>query len=771
VIGGWYGFTRVGAGAQVLVQVNGCWSEATVIDEGVGRRRVSVVLNDDATLALVRVPHSKVMPRQTSIDKGINEKLNFDDLCEAITFLHKQQQEATGLGEPAGESTDSPAAPGGSISISEAMVSEVVLFQMLLKVCSKLDWGKIDQQSKSFGQFRQILIQVTSQSPQLEGQNHEDKSKDYLEKQLIESWERIVDRNETKNLELYSPKEFADQTDERIALDLSGADARGQSAKKPGREGQPAGVLPGLRTPYIDTDYVQPMSSYLRGLPEPTVKKNQKEAALKLLFYWEKNVLPTTREFVRSTFQKWEMNYYFEQIRHHLRQGDQRSAIADALVLWENKVPNGVALPSENTDWTAKVADECIVDSWALAKISFSKASAGAGQSSSQAGKSAHSPAPEAALPLIIRLQNLGVQAIVVQIKVVDARYNVVLGEYYDAENFCSHFIWFPISHLYELDHPLPPRSVGCSRKSLTLKYLQSISSINSLYARQTLIKFFSARHQPSREPGVEPAGTLALPASGAGHPAFGKAQFGELKLHELISWSVREEFSHSPFDGWIQALNCAIPVKAPVAQQPKGERPVVAGQTPTQEQLSMRKMVEETSDRIIVEKLLQKERQSQGDRQASGGAALFARAAHAPSGQDPESASSDPLGLLRDLCKNCVRALGEFSGPEQEQAQRECDAFSTLAELADWVALNWIQMSELVRANRAVFDLCKQQRPGSGEAAEGQSADSQLIALHSVIEESSSGLGGPESLGQNSIATLLMFHTVGCNLTPCSKI
>ena len=43
------------------------------------------------------------------------------------------------------------------------------------------------------------------------------------------------------------------------------------------------------------------------------------------------------------------------------------------MILWENKIPNGVILPSENTDWTAKVADECIVDTWALAKINFSK--------------------------------------------------------------------------------------------------------------------------------------------------------------------------------------------------------------------------------------------------------------------------------------------------------------------------------------------------------------------------------------------------------------
>ena len=238
------------------------------------------------------------MPRQASIDKGINEKLNFDDLCEAITFLHRQQQETSGSADQASETQDRCSARFTPTSISESMASEAVLFQMLLKVCSKLDWGQIDQQSRSFGQFRQILIQVTSQSAQLEGQNHEDKSKEYLEKQLIESWERIVDRNETKNLELYSPKEYSEEKEERINL----KDARGKYTEARAKNGRAMGLLEGLSNPYIDTDYVQPMSSYLRGLPEPSAKKNQKEAALKLLFYWEKNVLPTTREFVRSTF-------------------------------------------------------------------------------------------------------------------------------------------------------------------------------------------------------------------------------------------------------------------------------------------------------------------------------------------------------------------------------------------------------------------------------------------------------------------------------------
>lgn len=61
---------------------------------------------------------------------------------------------------------------------------------------------------------------MTSQSSHTEGQQHEDKNKAYLEKELIESWERIVDRNEVKNLDFYSPKEFAMVVDDKISLSL-----------------------------------------------------------------------------------------------------------------------------------------------------------------------------------------------------------------------------------------------------------------------------------------------------------------------------------------------------------------------------------------------------------------------------------------------------------------------------------------------------------------------------------------------------------------------
>ena len=144
------------------------------------------------------------------------------------------------------------------------------------------------------------------------------------------------------------------------------------------------------------------------------------------------------------------------------------------MILWENKIPNGVILPCETVDWTAKVADECIVDSWAVAKINFSKQQVPSAGSYSNS-KFVTTASSDVSIPLIIRLQNLGVQAIVIQIKLVDSRYNAVLGEFFDAENYCSHFIWFPISHLYELDFPLSPRAERYSRETITKEYMQSI--------------------------------------------------------------------------------------------------------------------------------------------------------------------------------------------------------------------------------------------------------------------------------------------------------
>lgn len=95
VMGGWFGKSRITAGMQVQVLVGGRWTEATVVNEGFGRKQASVLLKDDLTLTLQRVNHSEIRALKSAISKtGLtHQSLNLVDLCEAIAFLHCQQDQ------------------------------------------------------------------------------------------------------------------------------------------------------------------------------------------------------------------------------------------------------------------------------------------------------------------------------------------------------------------------------------------------------------------------------------------------------------------------------------------------------------------------------------------------------------------------------------------------------------------------------------------------------------------------------------------------------
>lgn len=54
-----------------------------------------------------------------------------------------------------------------------------------------------------------------------------------------------------------------------------------------------------------------------------------------------------------------------------------------------------------------------------------------------------------------------------------------------------------------------------------------------------------------------------------------------------------------------------------------------------------------------------------------------------------------------------------------------------------------------------------------AGAKHDEQGSDGQLIPLHSVTQNSRP----QQDVNLQSTATLLMFRTVGCSLTPCSKI
>ncbi len=99
----------------------------------------------------------------------------------------------------------------------------------------------------------------------------------------------------------------------------------------------------------------------------------------------------------------------------------------------------------------------------------------------------------ETSYPLLNKLIDLGIEEIVVLIKAVDMRDNVILGEYWDHDAMQVHSIWIPINFLNDLHSPLPPRSVGYNMTTLKKQFELNTSMIEKVYARQTLIQFFHA--------------------------------------------------------------------------------------------------------------------------------------------------------------------------------------------------------------------------------------------------------------------------------------
>ena len=76
---------------------------------------------------------------------------------------------------------------------------------------------------------------------------------------------------------------------------------------------------------------------------------------------------------------------------------------------------------------------------------------------------------------MLNKLINFGIDEIVVLIKAVDLRGNVVLAEYQDPDTMQVHSIWVPVSHLSDLNNPLPPRAVGFTVNTLKSQFSESV--------------------------------------------------------------------------------------------------------------------------------------------------------------------------------------------------------------------------------------------------------------------------------------------------------
>jgi len=88
------------------------------------------------------------------------------------------------------------------------------------------------------------------------------------------------------------------------------------------------------------SEHSLPSSSYDQ-LPRQKLKTSESKAAIRLLAYWEKNIIPKIIDFVRSTYRPWEMEFAFEQLRFPLRHGDHQKAYEEAMIMLENRIPAG----------------------------------------------------------------------------------------------------------------------------------------------------------------------------------------------------------------------------------------------------------------------------------------------------------------------------------------------------------------------------------------------------------------------------------------------
>ena len=290
--------------------------------------------------------------------------------------------------------------------------------------------------------------------------------------QLCEAWKRIVDKMEPVLNYHYTLKSAVKSSSQSDNIQIDSNDV-------------------------VLTEYAQPSSGYDQ-LPRPKLQASESKVAVRLLAYWEKTIIPKIIDFVKSTYKPWEMELYFEQLRSHLRRGDQYAALQDALVMCEKKMPAGAHVPDEKYDWSARMPEECIVGSWFLVKI------------------------PE--------LKSLfGVENIVVMLKAIDLENKVGLVEHIDKSSM-RYNIWVPLNTLYDLPMPLGNPPVCCPLESLKEAYEAKLMTANAYCAKKIIINHFTKK------------GSIGKVLSGPTDKL--------TRVKDIISWIIGNEYSKEPISG-----------------------------------------------------------------------------------------------------------------------------------------------------------------------------------------------------------------------------
>ena len=138
-------------------------------------------------------------------------------------------------------------------------------------------------------------------------------------------------------------------------------------------------------------------------------------------------------------------------------------------------------------------------------------------------------------------------------------------------------------------------------------------------------------------------------------------------------------------------------------------------------------------------------------------------------------SSRSQSLELVMKLFEKTIASIDEKANPDFMNSED----VKIVKGMIDWCIMNWFNISERIRSDRAVFDICamyeqynkaKPQSTSAGSAVSDQMtfAQTNLLPLHELIQKQS----GQGSSGTTSaIGTLIIFKQKAAQLVPTSKI
>jgi len=467
LVGGWTKCVR--PGTQVEANVNNNKAICTVVSGGygTGKHTVTVIVKGDDSFVTHKIPLTQVKPYE-EYQWPESVELSDELIIKALLNSHQQCLELK--------------------DASKTFSSQLIKFirVLILKLSAGRNWTLQSSPSDLQTQFINILSELSKES-------NSENIKSNCEEKMLESWERLIEIEDKNSKLFYVPKRRTciQQNEKELIL---------------GKIGESKSFL----------EYVQPMSSYLKSLPGKLSDAHaSEEAALKLLNYWEKNLIPKIQDFVRSSYKPWEMVYYFEQLRDRLRKGDINKAMEDALDMCDRRLPSGCVPPDENQDWSAFITEECIPGTWAKAKVKIKKGA-----------QSSH--------PLVSRLIKQKITELAVLIKIADWRKNIALCEYRDLDSMHVYPMIFPINSLKELESPLLSPPSSCAPGELFDDFSKHEQSVITNYALKTLISLWGS------------------------NPSF-KPIFKQVSIPEILHWIVMDELNDDRVEGWLKLASPLI--------------------------------------------------------------------------------------------------------------------------------------------------------------------------------------------------------------------